>query len=223
MSNLENMTFSDLLNLECDKQEVTKKTLKSKMYCYDCECDLLLYDAAFHVCPECGLVDDTPVYDIQRESEYYQKPILYKRRIYCQDKLKLLTCKKTSRSLKYEAVKNELQAIDDEFNNIDELFFTMKRCSLSKFYHHIYNLWYDIKKTKLIDMTMQQIDHLSRQFVELESKFKANQGVSSRKNMFNYNSTIYYLMKKNKLKGHWHVLLPYNHSEMYKKIRSIDR
>ena len=189
-------------------------------YCDECDCDLILYDY-FYVCPICGLVDDKPVYDLKYESEYYPKPILYRRRVYCQDKLKLMSTLKISRSIGYTDARKTLRGVEDEFDTIDELFFIMKEHSLSKYYPHIYNLWFEIKKTKLISLTHQQIDMLSRQFVELDSAFKANQ--CGRTNMINYNTIIYYLMKKNKLGGCHNILLPYNHDTMYKKLLLLDR
>ena len=188
-------------------------------YCDECECDMIFYDY-FYTCPVCGIVDDAPVYNIKHESEYFQKPILYKRRIYCEDKLKLMSTLKSCRSIGYGNAKKTLTEIEDEFSTIDELFFKMKEYSLSKYYPHIYNLWFEIKKTKLITLTYQQIDMLSSQFVELDCIFKANRG--NRKNMINYNTIIYYLMKKNKIKGRNNILLPYNHDSMYKILTDLE-
>jgi hypothetical protein len=61
---------------------------------------------------------------------------------------------------------------------------------------------------KLITLSSQQIDKISIEFVIMESKFKQNKG--KRKNFFNYLSMIYLLMRKHKLKGHSHILLPLN-------------
>ena len=65
-------------------------TSRRSMYCDECKCDLVLCHY-FYACPKCGQVDDKPVYDLKNESEYHPKPILYQRRLYCQDKLKLMS------------------------------------------------------------------------------------------------------------------------------------
>ena len=91
---------------------------------------------------------------------------------------------------------------------------------MSAMYKHIYNLWFDIKKAKLVTLTNSQISNLCDEFVKLDCLFKNTP--RNRKNMYNYNSMIYFLMKKNKIiQGCNHILLPYNHNFIYKNINAI--
>lgn len=206
--------------LQLDEQP---KKVERRLYCEECECDLILHDNSFYVCPSCGQVDDTSIYvESYGDCVSHNKPCLYKRRLYCQDRLKMLCCQKTSRSKHYKEICKRLKEREDDFATIEELFYLMKELNMSKFYPHIYNLWRDIKKTRLITLSELQIRQLTEQFVELEWLFRKNKA-TKRKNMLSYSTTIYYLFKKNKLPDSRHILLPYNHSEMYQKLLLLDR
>ena len=181
--------------------------------CTDCGSELQL-DTYFYHCPECGTIDfDKPIYV---DHEWTPPKITYKRRLYCIDKLMMISGRKYSRSKVYPIMIQKLKEYD--INSLKELKQTMKTLKYHRLYKFIYNVWNDLKKERLISLTSNQIDLLSRQFVELESKFKESD-THTRKNMLNYNSLIYILMKKNKIKGHEHILLPFNHIVIVKMLK----
>jgi predicted RNA-binding Zn-ribbon protein involved in translation (DUF1610 family) len=183
--------------------------------CTDCDTTLEKTDH-FYYCPECGTVDfDKPIHVTH---EYVPPPCLYKRRIYCLDKLKMMSGFKQSRSKGYNSMIKKLE--ECKFNTIKELKKIMKELLYHKFYKFIYNIWFDIKGTRLIELTYNQIDKLSRDFVDLEYKFKQSDK-HKRSNMLNYNSVIYYLLKKNKIKGYKHIILPFNHLVICKMLKQI--
>ena len=80
-------------------------------------------------------------------------------------------------------------------------------------YKYIYGMYRDVTGKKLIAMTSQQIGRLSTEFVKMEIKFKMEK--KGRKNFYNYSSMLYLLMRKHKISGYKHILLPLN----YMKIR----
>ena len=183
--------------------------------CEDCN-TLLLQDTYFKYCDKCGTIDfDKPIYV---DHEWKAPQTLYKRRLYCIDKLNMMACYKHSRSKVYVKMIKELE--EWEFNCVKELKCIMKELKYHKFYKYIYNVWFELKGTRLITLTHTQIDVLSQQFVEVESKFKQSDA-HTRKNMLNYNSIIYILLRKNKIKGYKHILLPHNHIIMVQILRRI--
>ena len=196
-----------------------KKTPEQPKYdptkCVDCG-TILKLDKYFYYCESCGTIDfDKPVYV---DHEWVPPAITYKRRLYCMDKLNLMSGKKQSRSKIYQPMIKELKQHD--FKNLKELKHVMKKLKYHKYYKFIYSIWFDIKGTKLITLTHNQIELISRQFVELEIKFKQSDK-HSRKNMLNYNSLMYILLKKNKIKGYKSILLPYNHIVIVKTLNGF--
>jgi len=181
------------------------------------ECDTTLkQDHYLHFCPECGTMDfDKPIHV---DHEYTPPPCLYKRRIYCLDKLKMMAGFKQSGSKSYKPMIEILKERD--FDNIKQLKKIMKELKYHTFYKFIYSIWFDIKGTRLIELTYTQLDKISNDFVDLEYKFKQSDK-HKRSNMLNYNSVIYYLLKKNKIKGYKHILLPYNHLVICKMLKQI--
>lgn len=181
--------------------------------CNECDTELK-QDTYFYYCHKCGTIDfDKPVYV---DHEWIPPKITYKRRLYCIDKLMMISGRKYSRSKTYPLVIQKLK--EYEINSLKELKQTMKILKYHRLYKFIYNIWYDLKKERLISLTGNQIDLLSREFVAIESKFKACT-THRRKNMLNYNSLIYILMKKHKIKGHRHILLPFNHIVIVKMLK----
>lgn len=181
--------------------------------CNECGTELKP-DTYFYYCHVCGTIDfDKPVCV---DHEWTPPKITYKRRLYCIDKLMMISGRKYSRSKAYPLVIQKLK--EYEINSLKELKQTMKILKYHRLYKFIYNIWYDLKKERLISLTGNQIDQLSREFVAIESKFKACTR-HTRKNMLNYNSLIYILMKKNKIKGHRHILLPFNHIVIVKMLK----
>ena len=209
---------SELYKMYLDQLEEPRNVATSINYCDECDTDMVLVEF-FHACPVCGQVGDTSVhaYHLEHATDYITKRQLYKRRAYIEEKLRLLSCIKRPRSAKYLDTLNKIKV--DKFISIDELYNILKKKNMSTMYKHIYNLWFDVKKTKLVTLTSIQIGNLCDDFVKVDCLFKNNPG--DRKNMYNYNTMIYFLMKKNKIQGCNHILLPYNHNFIYKHVNAI--
>lgn len=195
-----------------------KEKIRNDPYNLICEnCNVQkIYDTCFKVCPECSEMD---IYEIVHEDELWTpKIILYKRRLYCQEKLRLMVGHKICRSPHYKKIVKELYEYD--IQSIIELKQYLKDWGLKKFYKYIYNLYFDVTGVQLIKLTSQDIDFLSRKFVEVESRFKLAK-LKGRKNMFNYNSCLYILMKKYKYEGYEHIILPLNHLTISKILKTF--
>ena len=141
---------------------------------------------------------------------------LYKRRLYVREKLSLMTGYKQSRSKQYADIIKTLKTC--KVKNIIHLKQLLKDMNLKKFYKHIYNIYYDVRNIRLIKFTHNQIDEISRRFVDAECKFKTD---CDRSNFFSYSSVIYLLMKKYKIAGYQHIILPLNHLQISQKIRQL--
>ena len=215
----EELTFKEMEDLYLDFVDGPRKdpdiTDPYNLKCKDCNVEKV-YEDCFKVCPECGVMDiDDPIYE---DTPWTPAVALYKRRLYCQEKLKLMTGHKLCRSPHYKKIVKELK--DYDIQNIIELKQYLKEWKLKRFYKYIYNMYFDVTKIRLITLSSQDIDFLSRKFVELESQFKMSE-LHKRKNMFNYNSCLYLLMKKYKYKGYEHILLPLNHLQIAKTLRKL--
>lgn len=190
------------------------------LLCIDCNSEMK-QDTYFYYCPSCQTIDfDKPIkVDFGREC-YWMKSSLYKRKLYCVDKLNMITCHKHSRSPKYSVIVEDLRY--ERFDNIKELKRLMKKKGYHRFYKFMYCIWYDIKKTKLISLTYEEIDKIATQFVQIEQKFKFKQTDQvKRKNMMSYYSIIYLIMKKNNITGFEHIILPKNHIVNVKFLRGL--
>ena len=210
--------YEDLMNGPISEKtiDVTDALLPICDECNNC----MIHDDYFYVCEHCGTIDfEKTCCDIV---EYTPKTIMYSRRQYWKKKLLLVSCLKQPRSKKYSKVLLDYEA--DDFDNINELRSLIYQNGHQKYYNNIYNIYYDIKKIKLINISYHQIDMLIKQFVEFESEWKNNliyDGKNKKKiNLPSYNGIIYELFRKNKIKGIEHLLLPLNHSTIIKKIRN---
>ena len=94
----------------------------------------------------------------------------------------------------------------------------MKKRKLSKYYKDIYNIYYDLKKIRLININENQISKMSDDFVKIDLKYKSK----SKCNMLSYNSLIYYLLQKYNIEGLEYIFLPANHNKNMLEITRID-
>jgi hypothetical protein len=202
------------------KEGMTEASQKiDKSICELCAIEKIIVEDGFYCCPECGLMDiDNPVTVKEFSEDYMPKAALYKRRLYAMEKMKLITGHKTCRSYHYNKIVKELKEYD--INTLVELKDYLKQLKLHKYYKYIYNIYFDLTGIRLITLSIQDMDFLSRKFVELESKFKASE-LHKRSNIFNYNSILYILMKKYKYKGYKNLLLPLNHLKISTVIKKL--
>lgn len=186
--------------------------------CESCMIEKKLIEG-FYCCPQCGIMDiDSPSIVKEHVEDYIPKTALYKRRLYAMEKMKLMTGHKACRNKHYNKIIKELG--EYEIDSLVELKDYMKQCKMHRYYKYIYNIYYDLTGTRLINLSNQDMDFLSRKFVELESKFKLSD-THKRNNIFNYNSILYLLMKKYKYKDYKNLLLPLNHLKIAKIIKNL--
>jgi hypothetical protein len=164
----------------------------------------------FPYCDTCGAMDTNNPTHVD-PVVYIPKPVLYKRRQYCVEKLHLMTGKKQSRSPNYTRMLKILKGYD--WDDLQELREAMKECGFHKQYKYLYNIYFDLKRVRLIQLTCNQIDLISREFVELEWKFKSSSTVK-RRNMLCYATMIWFVMRTHKIPGSEHILLPLNHTDL---------
>lgn len=204
---------------EFENKPIPKET--SRFVCENCDVSKLDFDGGL-VCPNCGLYDEHDFVYFHDDDQYHKKKTIYKRRQYFEDKLSTFACLKQSRSPKYRSVVNMLKQV--EFETIQELKDILKKNKLHKFYVHIFNIFYDIKGIKLIDIDSRDIKKLSSKFVELESKFR-NDDDKKRTNCHNYNAVLYFLLKSEGYDCYQHIILPKDFSivqELFENQASFD-
>jgi hypothetical protein len=211
---LNQLSFSEIF------EPVPKNPKKDKNIniCEGCKVELKLVDC-FMVCPDCGETDlDAVFYDIPFELNNMKKSF-YKRRLYCIEKLNYLNGLKCPTSARYNDMVTFLRK--KKFVSILKLKRMMKKYGYSKYYKYIYNVYYQIKKIRLIQLTARQIQKISLDFVKLDINFVKNMEFHKRKNFIAYNSIIYLILKENKTKGYSKVIKPHNHialtDNVYKK------
>lgn len=209
----------DLYDEFCEQTE--KKIIVSKDYnrfCNDPECpgDYINH-LHMKVCRICGTADeDSYVQEKLEDGDYHKKKYFYKRRIYFVDRLKYISgIKRTCKP----AVQEFVDSIDDnDINDIRDLYKLMKKHKLSVYYKDVYNIYYDLKKIRLINISADQISKLAEDFVKIDIRYKSK----SNNNMLSYNSIIYYLLQKHNIAGSEYIFLPGNHSKMISEITRID-
>jgi hypothetical protein len=171
------------------------------------------------LCKICGSADEGGyVLEKLEDDEYIKKKYFYKRRIYFIDRLKYIAGIK--RTNKKELINFTNSINKDEVNDIKDLYKILKKKKLSKYYKDLYNIYFDVKKIRLIKLNYDQINKLSKEFVKIDVKYKSYE--NNKKNMLSYNSIIHYLLKKYKIDGYEHILIPSNHKANISKIVSID-
>ncbi len=197
---------------ECIRYRGTQRTLRVM--------NVKLTVDGFPFCPSCSVINfDNP--EIAHEAVdpgIKQRALsLYKRRLYIREKLNLMAGYKHSRSKEYTDILAKLKKI--RVQNIIHLKQILKDRNLKKHYKHIYNIYYDLKKARLIKLTHSNIDFLAKKFIDSESVFKDNN--HNRSNFFSYSSVIYMLMKKYRMPGYRNIILPLNYFQISQKIRTL--
>jgi hypothetical protein len=193
------------------------KSTKSPVQPICNKCNILkVFEQGFPVCPMCGIMDiDNPTYDIP---DWAPVIALYKRRLYCQEKLKLYCGHKMSKNTYYKTIVSDLKKC--KIRSVIQLKQKLKARGLKKYYKYSYNLYHDVTGKRPINLKSQDIDFLTRKFIEVESRFKLSE-LNGRKNFFNYNSCMFLLMKKYKFTGYKHILLPLNHLQISKQLKLL--
>jgi len=218
------LTDKQLYELYEEFEAQRNKKIVSKDYnrfCNDTTCkgDYINYEH-MKVCLICGSADEhSYVFEKLDDGDYVKKKYFYKRRVYFIDRLKYIVgIKRTNKPVISELV----ESIDDnDINDIRDLYKLMKKRKLSKYYKDIYNIYYDLKKIRLINIDQNQIYKLSDDFVKIDLKYKYKS--KSKCNMLSYNSLIYYLLQKYNIEGSEYIFLPANNNKNMLEITRIDK
>ena len=209
---LEDMGFDE-------RSQHQKKNPRNRA-CNECDVDHVKTNEGFPLCPLCGIVNrDEPEFVNEIVDHDIKRKVMsiYKRRLYVKEKLNLMVGNKQSRSKQYKDILIKLS--HKKIRNIIHLKQILKKCNFKKYYKYIYNIYYDLKKIRLIKLSHNDIDFLVKKFIDVETKFKEIS--NGRSNFFSYSSVIYMLMKKYKYEGYQHVILPLNHVTISKKIKTL--
>jgi hypothetical protein len=148
------------------------------------------------------------------------KRSVYKRRLYCMEKLKLMTGHKTCNKPSYTAMVKRLSQYKEEIHSMYDLRKKMKKLKYNKYYKYIYSIYYDIFGRKPVPLTYNQIDFITEAFVRYDCLFKLS-NFHCRRNMLSYTTLIYYIMKKLNLKCKKNLLLPNNHKKTICTLKSV--
>lgn len=212
-------TEADLMRYyDAMMDDYDEKPIVDKRRCQDCDI-LKVVVQSFPVCPECGTMDiDNPVYYMEVDTPYKRKST-YKRRLYCMEKLKLMSRQKKSNSPMYDKMIVALKR--RKFSNLQELRTLMNKHGFNKFYKYIFNIYYDIKGVDLIRMDYHLMENISRQFVEYDTFFRQKREEHQRKNMLSYTSIIHHIMTTMRIKDRNHLLLPHNHESTINTLKQI--
>lgn len=147
-------------------------------------------------CIVCGLAVEEFVYVVQTSGGTTKKRAQYKKGTYFKHILELVSCRKLSQSPKYNGVVDHLRNLP--FETIPELRSLMKTHKYNKFYPYIFVIYFDIKKTKLINLSTTYFYRFLYEFGRIEHHFKLhNHG--KKRTMLSYHFIIYSLLKKHKM------------------------
>jgi hypothetical protein len=215
------MNIDDAYKLYEQLYEEHEKVPIQHNVCNVCKVEMII-DTCFVACPKCGLTEEpAKVLSYSRMSFSRSKQSLYFRRSYFVERLNLIAGFK--QIVDYASFKPYLDEIKQhKFKTIRELKKVMKSIKgCHRYYKHIYNIYFDIKGKRLIELTRSNITRLSAEFIVLETCFKSNLELHSRKNMFSYSAIIYMILKRNKIRGYKNVLLPSSPMKVMAKIKEF--
>ena len=173
----------------------------------ECECSEFILVNSYKTCVNCGATDldsSEYVFEYFEPSRFCKRKSLYKRRQYFVEKLELIACRKRCHKLGYRKVLDMLKNV--EFDSIFTLRKKMKRLKLNKWYPYMYLLYYELTGIKLINISAGQVNTLTKQFLEIEFKYKDNENY--KRYISGYNTIICFLLKNNNIEGYEHIILP---------------
>jgi hypothetical protein len=196
------------------KDEVIEKI--DNDWCEDCDIQMIQTGKGFDACPMCGACNCLDAVFVPQEA-WVKRQSMYKRRLYCQEKLRLLTCQKICNSQRYKKLVKRLKKL--KVKNLVVMKQYLKEWGCRGLYKYIYGMYRDVTGKKLVAMTSQQIGRLSTEFVKMEVQFRMERG--ERKNFYNYSSVIYLLMRKHKIPGYKHIVLPLNYMKIRREMKAL--
>lgn len=194
--------------------EMRSLTIPEKNQLPQCECNLIIV-SGFPTCIKCGVVQLDKVVLIpsyahqSRNNESFKKGsyyyIPYNRKFHWNSMLNLIMGRKQlTNATKWNEIVNDIKPSKDNFSTIQELRLIMKARGFSRYYKYIYNLWFDVKGYRIIDIKNIQ-DKLNNQFCQFQLWYRKKY---KKRNLTNYNLLLKYLLKKNNVKNYEHILTP---------------
>ena len=139
------------------------------------------------------------------------------RRSYFIERLNHIAGFKQSTSKQYNTIVKRLSRC--KFKTVKRLRNHMKRLGFNKFYKYVYNIYFDIKGVRLVDLDRQTIQRLASKFVKYNHRFKSASDVHCRKNFYSYSLAIYLILKSEKIKGYSKLLLPRETAETLRLLK----
>lgn len=184
--------------------------------CDDCGDKMAIQDNMW-LCSTCHTLEGCC--NMLPRDSYNKKKSMYHRRCYFIERMNLLCGYKHSMNPDYKKFVNILRK--RKFSNVRQLKRLMREVGANKFYKFVYNIFYEIKKKRIVNITQQRITMLAQEFVVMESFFKQKRDAHNRKNLFSYSAIMYMLLKRHNIKGYKHVLLPNNSKSVFGKIANF--
>lgn len=201
---------------------------KEKIEVKLCNCDgnQIVSVNGFDTCTNCG-TQSLESCEVTHEANdnstaFLSRRSLYKRRLYCIEKLRLMSSRKACNDPNYKTVIAMIRSVEGYIGNIKDLKFILNQMRLNKYYRFIYSMYFDLKKEKLIELSDDQIQLITNEFVKVDVLFKRFfETYHYRRNIMSYSAVIFLIMKDLKIPGRRHIILPYNFKEikkLYKKL-----
>lgn len=183
--------------------------------CPECNVDMVIRNSIY-TCDRCGLSD---VYNplLVSSDRWIVKKSLYMRRSYFIERLNLIAGFKNCGSSDYNNVVKRLKRC--KFKTIKRLRRHMKRLGFNKFYKYVYNIFYDIKGVRVVNLDRQTIQRLAAKFVKYNARFKTSSDLHGRKNIYSYSLIIYLIFQSEGINGFEKLLLPRQTAETLRLLK----
>lgn len=154
--------------------------------CENCLTELITI-LSYPTCSTCGKIYENEMcenYNITRKTKS-----IYHRKSYFIERLNMICGYKQCKEDNYIKMIKKIKSY--EFSSIEELRYIMKRNKYRRYYEHIYNVYFDIKGKRLINLTKSKIENLTHKFIRFEINFKR---LINRKNVIPLSYIIYRLL-----------------------------
>jgi hypothetical protein len=173
------------------------------------------------ICTNCGICDnDRRVFQIDKYAGTFNfsmsRKIPYNRKRYFKTRLNLLMG--YIQSPKTPAYKHMIKQLKIclAFNSIRQLRTSMKVQGFNKFYPFIYNIWYEVKGTRVLNISVAQYHDLRKQFDDFNRWFRHNK---KDRNIVNYSVFLYAVLKHNNIEGYENLFLPTKNKHSFNIVK----
>jgi hypothetical protein len=190
---------------------------------YPCKCkaDWLMVNGT-PTCTNCGICDiDKRAFQINKYSgtfnlSWSSRKVPYNRKRYFKTRLNLLMGYiQSPKTPAYKHMISQLK-ICLAFNSIRQLRTSMKVQGFNKFYPFIYNIWYEVKGTRVVNISVAQYHILRKQFDDFNRWFRHTK---KERNIVNYSVFLYAVLKHNNIEGYENLFLPQKNKHSFKIVK----